>query len=382
MQFRTSMSKTIVGAAVFAAFAGMALAATIKEQKAIVQTGSGGAEAMKLQTVPVLEPGENQVLIKVYAASINPIDWKMRSGSMGGGGGMGAGPAGGAGGPPQGAAPGGADMGAGMGPGAGNSAERIPGSDVAGVIEKLGPGVSKFKAGDAVFAQIGRTSVTGLNGAYAEYAIAGVDSVAAKAKGLTYAQAAGLGTATTTGVRSVIQANVAKGQRVLVTGVAGGVGSAAAQAAKARGAYVVGTASAKHNAYLKTIGVDEVVDYTKGDWQDKIKDIDVAIDTVSGDNATLALKTMKKGGTLVSVGGRASTDACTAAGVNCAPAGTPAGLNIIDEVAKLANDGKLTVNVDASFPLEKAFDAQEKNRSGSTQGKIVLIVNAAEANKK
>lgn len=372
-----SLSTTAVRMGVLCAVAGLALAATPAEYKAIVQNGTGGAEVMKLQSVPMLTPGENQVLIKVYAAAVNPVDWKGRVGNMGGGGaggGMGAMPAGGG----EGMAAG--TMQGGMGGGA--AAARIPGSDVAGVIEQVGPGVTKFKVGDAVFAQLGMTTVSGLNGAYAEYAVAGVDRTGAKPKGLTYAQAAGLGTATTTGVGRVIVAKVAKGQRVLVTGASGGVGSAAVQAAKSRGAYVIGTASAKHNAYLKTIGVDEMVDYTKGDWQDTIKNVDVVIDTVSGENATLAIKTLKKGGVLVTVGGRASADACAAAGVDCSLTGGPTDVNVVDEVAKLASDGKLTVNVDASFPLDKAFDAQEENRNGGTQGKIVLIVDAAQANRK
>ncbi|MGC3982339.1 MAG: NADP-dependent oxidoreductase [Steroidobacteraceae bacterium] len=400
MKSISSGAGMLVRAAVLTAFASLAIAATPAEQKAIVQTGTGGAEVMKLQNVPVLEPAEGQVLIKVYAAAVNPVDWKGRVGNMGGGGaaagGMAAGGEGmGAGGEGMaaGAAPGGAAGGmggamqmagqaGGMGGGAAAATLKIPGSDVAGVVEKVGPGVTKFKVGDAVFAQLGQTTVNGANGAYAEYAIAGVDRTGAKPKQLTYTQAAGLGTATTTGVGRVIVAKVAKGQRVLVTGVSGGVGSAAAQAAKARGAYVIGTASAKHNAYLKKLGVDEAVDYTQGDWQDKIKNVDIVIDTVSGENATLAIKTLKKGGTLVTVGGRASADACTAAGVDCSLTGGPTDVNVVDEVAKLASDGKLNVNVDASFPLEKAFDAQEENRNGGTEGKIALIVNAAEANKK
>ncbi|MFT3752525.1 MAG: NADP-dependent oxidoreductase [Paludibacter sp.] len=378
------MTRTALRTALLLACAGVAFAATPAEQKAIVQTGTGGAEVMQLQTIPVLEPAEGQVLVRVYAAAINPVDWKGRVGNMGGGaaGGMAAGGEGMA----AGAAA--AGMGAPMNQaGAGGMAAaaatlRIPGSDVAGLVEKVGPGVTKFKVGDAVFAQLGQTTVNGANGAYAEYAVASVERTGAKPKQFTYAQAAGLGTATTTGVGRVIVAKVSKGQRVLVTGVSGGVGSAAAQAAKARGAYVIGTASAKHNAYLKKLGVDEVVDYTKGDWQDTIKNVDVVIDTVSGENATLAIKTLKKGGTLVTVGGRAAAEACTAAGVDCSLTGGPTDVNVIDEVAKLASDGKLSINVDASFPLEKAFDAQEENRNGGTQGKIILIVNATEAGKK
>lgn len=376
--------------------AGIATAwATPTEQKAIVQAGTGGPEVLKYQTVPVLEPAAGQVLIKIYAASVNPVDWKARSGMVGGG-----------------RAPGGGE-GAPVVSAATPENTRIPGSDAAGVIEKLGPGVTQFKVGDAVFASIGRGPATALNGGYSEYALASVGSVIAKPKSLTFAQASGLGTATSTGVRAVQQANIAAGQRVLIAGVAGGVGSAAAQAAKARGAYVIGTASAKHNAYLKSIGVDEVVDYTKVEWQNQIKNIDVVIDTVSVENATKAISTMKKGGTLVAIAGRLDAAVCSAAGVNCgagqggqggggpggpgnaAPGGQAPGAGgppvgggqagpntVMSEIVKLVDAGKLTVNVDATFPLEKAGAAQEENRNGGTQGKIVLIINPAEANKK
>jgi NADPH:quinone reductase-like Zn-dependent oxidoreductase len=241
--------------------------------KAIVQNGNGGPEVLKYQTVPVREPAAGQVLIRVYAAAVNPIDWKMRNGMSRGG----------------------APRGAGGGP-----TTAIPGMDVAGVIEKVGGGVSNVKVVDAVFSMPGR-GVGGMNGGYSQYALAPSANVVAKPKNVTYTQAAGLGTAGITGVRVVNSANVSKGQKVLILGVAGGVGSAAAQVAKARGATLVGTASARHNAYLKTIGVEQVIDYTKGNFKDQVKDVDVVINTVTGDSAERSLKTLKKGDKVVVV---------------------------------------------------------------------------------
>lgn len=412
-----SMVRAAVGAAVLAAIASVAIAATPKEQKAVVQTGSGGPEVMKYQTVPVLDPGKDQVLIKVYAAAVNPIDWKMRvgMGGMGAGEGMAAGaaPAGGppagdgmmAGGPPAaGAAPqgaggppaggdamaGGPPGGAGMG-GMNMSGPRIPGFDVAGVVEKVGEGVTNVKVGDPVFSMIGMVQVNGLNGGYSQYAVAPAANVIAKPKNITYAQAAGLATAGMTGARQVVSADIQKGQRVFINGIAGGVGSSAAQVAKARGAYVIGTASAKHNAYLKSIGVDEVIDYTKVKFEEAVKQpVDVVIETVGAETATRALKILKKGGKLVTVAGAPSADACKAAEVTC-PAGGPPGAGgaagpsegeLLALVGKLAAEGKFKVNVDASFPLEKAVDAQEENRNGGTTGKIIIAVDAVNASKK
>jgi NADPH:quinone reductase-like Zn-dependent oxidoreductase len=407
MKLDSTFTKVALGAAVLAASIGLALAATPKEQKAIVQNGSGGVEVMKYQTIPVLEPGKDQVLIKVYAASVNPVDWKMRvgMGGMGGGEGMGGagGPPGGdmgaapqgAGGPPGGGAGGPPGGGAGGPPGGGGmggmnmSGPRVPGFDVAGVIEKVGEGVTNVKVGDPVFSMIGMAQVSGLNGGYSQYAVAPAANVVAKPKNLTYAQAAGLGTAGMTGARLIESADVQKGQRVFIDGIAGGVGSSAAQVAKAKGAYVIGTASAKHDAFLKSIKVDEVIDYTKVKFEEAIKQpVDVVVETVSGDNATRALKILKKGGKVVSAAGAPAADACTAAGVTC-PAGGPPGAQggpsegqLLAEVAKLASEGKFTVNVDATFPLEKAADAQEKNRAGGTTGKVIIVVDAANADKK
>ncbi|MGC3980346.1 MAG: NADP-dependent oxidoreductase [Steroidobacteraceae bacterium] len=400
MKSNSSLVRAAVGAAILAVTAGVAFAATPKEQKAIVITANGGPEVLKLQSIPVLEPGKDQVLIKVYAAAVNPVDWKMRQGMGGmgagaapGGEGMGGGapagaPAGGA--PGAGGPPGGGEGmgGAPAGGGAAAFSPSVPGMDVAGVVEKVGPGVTTLKVGDAVFSMIGRGGVTGLNGGYSQYVVAPAANVISKPKNLSYAEAAGLGTAGMTGDRAINTADIQKGQRVFINGIAGGVGSAAAQVAKAKGAYVIGTASAKHNAYLKSIGVDEVIDYTKVQFEDAIKQpVDVAIETVGAETATRALKIIKKGGKLISVAGSPGADACAAAGVVC-PAGGPPGANgptegqLLAEVGKLASEGKYKVNVDASFPLDKAADAQEENRNGGTSGKIIINVDAAQAGKK
>jgi NADPH:quinone reductase-like Zn-dependent oxidoreductase len=396
---QVNSSRAIGGiAAAIAAIAVTAVTAAPTEMKAILQAGTGGRESLIYKSVPVPSPGENQVLVKIYAASINPVDWKNRSGMF-------AGPRGG----------GGGGEGQPTVTAATPENTRIPGSDAAGVIDQVGPGVTQFKVGDAVIASIGRGGAPAgvLNGAYAQYAVAAVGSVNPKPKTMTYAQAAGLGTATSTGVGAVISANISAGQRVLVLGAAGGVGSAAAQAAKARGATVIGTASTRHAAYLKSLGVEHV-DYTKGDWTSQIHDIDVAIDTVSSENATKAIATLKKGGKLLAFAGRPDAAVCAAATVDCgsqggnrgpAPgpgaaggaggpaAGVPApsargggagpgGGQTQAEIIKLVDAGQLKINVDETFPLEKAYDAQEKNRTGGTEGKIVLIVDAANATRR
>lgn len=331
-------------------------------QNAIVQAGTGEAEVMTLRKMPVLTPNEGQVLIRVYAATVNPFEWKLRSGMMDN---M---PAGGGYAEPH-ATP------------ATPENTRIPGSDVAGVIAKVGPGVTGLKVGDPVFASVsryGNTKIEGLNGAYSEFAIAIPENVIPKPANFTYAQAAGLGTATITGVGSVMDMGISEGQRVLILGAAGGVGSAAVQAARARGAYVIGTASSRHESYLESLGIDEYHDYKKGTWQDDISDIDVVIDTVGKDNVMLALQTVKPGAKVVGFNGGLSEEECAQFNVVCGSRRI-GGRAVLEEVARLAEAGQLTVHVDQTFPLAEAYAAQEENRNGGTQGKIVLIVDPEHA---
>lgn len=330
-----------------------AIAATPQRATAIVQHGAGGPEVLKLESVPVPEPGAGEVLIRVYAAAINPVDWKRRIGQGD------------------------------YAPDPTGLPTSIPGGDVSGIVEKIGSGVTQFKVGDPVFAVVPRNAKR-LNGGYAEYAAASVDTVVAKPKGLTYAQAAGLGIAAVTGVRAVIVTNVSKGQRVLITGASGGVGSIAVQTAKDRGAYVIGTASGRRQEYLRSIGVDEFIDYTQGPFEEKVKNVDVVIDTVGGDTAERAFKSIKKGGHFISVAARNLEPKCEAAGVTCAPRGNAqlVGRPIFEEVGRLASAGKLDVYVDKTFPLAQAGEAQLYSEQGRTQGKISLIVDPAHAEQK
>jgi NADPH:quinone reductase-like Zn-dependent oxidoreductase len=320
---------------------GQAQGAPPKEQQAIVQ--KAGSDALQLQTVPVPAPAANQVLIRVYAAAVNPADWKS---------------------------------------GAPSDAQ-IPGGDVAGVVAALGEGVTGLSIGDPVWGiALRRRGV--LNGAYAEYAVAATANVVLKPANITYAEAAGLGIATVTGVRVVDDTKLAKGQRVLITGVAGGVGSAAAQAAKARGAYVIGTASARHDAYLRSIGVDQVIDYTKVDFEKQVGHVDAVIDTVGGETAIRAMSTLSRGAQFASTGAHDLDAQCAEAGLSCAPYHSAADVErrIYEQVASLVSAGKLAVNIDKSFALADASQARAYSMAGHAEGKIILLVDAAQAGRR
>jgi NADPH:quinone reductase-like Zn-dependent oxidoreductase len=326
---------------------------TPKEMKVIIQQGTGGPEVLSLQNVPVREPDMDQALIRVYAAAVNPIDWKMRGG---------------------------------YGPPLPPEGVRILGTDVSGIIEKAGPGVTAFKPGDPVVSMIGRV-ITGLNGSYAQFVLAPVENITAKPSNLTYSEATGLATAAMTAGKAIHIINLSKGQKVLITGAAGGVGSSAVQIAKSIGAYVIGTASAVHHPYLKDLGADEIIDYTKAPFEKQIKQqVDAVLDTIGNDTAARAAGVIKKGGMFITTVLRSGEEECTKAGVNFFSSGPGAGSlsegELLREVADLAQAGKLKIHIDRTYPLEQAAEAQNYSQAGHAQGKVVLIVDASEAMKR
>ncbi len=350
-------------------------------QMAIVQVGNGGPEVLVYQNIPVLEPGEHEVLIKVVAAAINPIERRFREGMRGPRGP--ARPDGASGAPPQG--PAGGPPGANPG---GGEEHFVPGGDIAGIVVKLGAGVTNLKVGDAVFSKlpIGAGNSPRLNGAYSQYAVARADHTNLKPTDQTFAEAAGLGTVGVTAMRTIKHANVTAGQRVFINGIGGGIGSSAAQFALERGAYVLGTASGRHHDYLHSIGIDEVIDYRQVQFTEVINEpVDVVIETVGSDTANQALNILKPGGKLVSIAGPADPALCEEKGVDCSRIGGEFGwpnTELLPEVARLAEAGHFRLNVDETFPLQEAGAAQDRNYTVGTSGKIVLIVDARLAHQK
>lgn len=285
---------------------------------------------VQIQSVPKPEPQSDEVRIKVRAASVNPVDWKKIAG----------------------AAPG---------------ARLIPGRDLAGVIDAVGSAAGPWKVGQAVIA-------VAPGGSYAEYAISPVSAVAVKPQQMSFDEAAGLPIVGETGWRAMVTvANVQAGQRVLIHGGAGGVGSAAVQIAKARGAYVIATASPRHNDLLHSLGADEVLDYNSVRFEDKVKNIDVVLNTVDEETTVRSLRVIKPGGILVSVVGPPPQAQCAAAGIHCAVTGSVNG-QMLRFVSELAGQGKLHIHIDRTWPLAEAAQALDLNRQGHTGGKIILEV--------
>jgi NADPH:quinone reductase-like Zn-dependent oxidoreductase len=295
----------------------------------------GGPDALRVERVPVpsLRPGE--ILVKVHYASINPVDWKLQE--------------------------------AGRLP-----LPATPGGDFSGEIVAVTPGVTTFACGDRV---AGIVDPRERSGSYAEYVVAPVDAVVRAPSAFTLQEATAYPTVAVAAWRYLVAgADVQAGERVLVHGGAGGVGSIVVQLAKARGAYVIATASARNHAYLRALGADEVIDYRAVRFEDVVRDVDIVVDTVGGDTLTRSPQVLRKGGRLVSLAGRVSDEVCRSGRIVCpatAPWDVQAGLN---GVADLIATGKLGVHIDGIYPLHQITQAQQHNRAGSTRGKVVVAI--------
>ena len=307
--------------------------------RAIQLVDYGGPDKLQAATIPVAAPKAGEVLVEVHAASVNPIDWKLREG-----------------------------QGKGWWP---LELPAILGRDVSGVVVGVGPGVEGWRCGDEVVAFLGAAP----HGGYAEYVPVDVGSLARKPKSLTFTEAGAYPLVAMTAWQATVDAGGVKaGERVLVHGGAGGVGSMAVQIAKARGAHVIATASARNHEYLKSIGVDEAIDYRTQRFEDVVEDVDLVVDTVGGDTLERSPAVVKRGGRIVSVAGRAPQAACEAGGIECKGVRAAPAAESLAEIGRLIDAGKIDVHVDATFPLARAADAQELNREGHTRGKIVLVV--------
>jgi NADPH:quinone reductase-like Zn-dependent oxidoreductase len=312
----------------------------MENMKAVRVHNYGGPEVLRFEDAPRPTPGSGELLIRTRAASVNPIDWKIRAGYM-------------------------KDF-------VPMPLPFIPGYDVSGVIEAVGSGVTKFKKGDEVYA---RADAVHGHGAYAEYAVAKETEAALKPKSIDFVHAATIPVAAVTAWRALFDtADLKAGQKVLIHGAAGGVGSFAVQLAEWTGAYVYGTASADNLEFLRELGVDQPIDYEKTKFEDVVHDADVVLDTIGGETQKRSWRVLKKGGILVSLVGLSSEGEAAKHGVRSAAISAQGGSDVLAEIAKLIDAGKLKPVVDTVLPLSEARHAQELNEKGHSRAKIVLKV--------
>lgn len=300
--------------------------------KAIVVSDYGNVDSLVLETIPRPKPDSDEILIHVFSAGVNPIDWKLRSGAY------------------KAFMP--------------ITFPWIPGLEVAGTVEETGEKVMVFRKGQAVFGIV--------NGGYAEYALAKAADITIKPENISFAQAAAIPIGALTAWQAVEDAGVQKNHRVMVKGAAGGVGHFVVQLAVIKGAEVFGTASTDNIDFVKSMGVKGVIDYRK-ESLDSLKDFDIVIDTVGGEGAENLYRILHKGGTYITMAGQVLPDKAKALWITAKTSGRgPAtGLGYL---ADLAASKKLIPLVGAEFPLKEAAAAHRLSETQHGRGRIILHI--------
>ena len=311
--------------------------ATNAVMKAIVIHQYGGPEALKYEDAPRPEPKDNQVLVKVIAAAVNPVDAMIRSGKYE--------------------------------KAFGTTLPLIPGYDIAGIVEKSGAKVTRFKPGDAIYAY------PMWGGGYAEYDVVDETETALKPKSINFVEAAAVPLAALTAWQALIDATkLSPGQTVLIHGGSGGVGSFAIQIAKTRGAKVIATASTLNQEFLKQLGADVAVDYTKQKFEDVARDVDVVLDSVGKDTLARSYGVVKKGGFIATLVARLDQAELDKHGIRGASISVKPNGAQLAEIGKLIDEKKIKPIVSEVLPLTDAVKAQEQAATHHTRGKIVLKV--------
>jgi alcohol dehydrogenase len=309
--------------------------------------GYGSSEVVEINQNAAApnDPSDGKVLVKVKAAGVNPIDWKIREGYM---------------------------------------QQMIPlqfpstlGMDFSGTIEKVGAGVSGFNVGDEVY---GQASVTrGGSGAFAEIALANADSIAHKPKSLNHQEAAGLPLVGVSAWQALVETiGLTDGQKkILIHGGAGGIGSIAIQLAKRLGAYVATTASTNDKQFVKELGADEVIDYKTQTFEDLLPhDYDAVFDTVGGETYKRSFEVLKRGSgmIIVSMLEQPNQQLMEQFGVKAIFQFTQVNRERLTKLAQWVDQNNIRVNVDRTFSLEEAGKALDYQKDVHPRGKVVLAI--------
>jgi NADPH:quinone reductase-like Zn-dependent oxidoreductase len=300
----------------------------------------GGPNVLTLDDVAIPEPKDNEIVIKVWAASVNPVDYKIRSGKY---------------------------------PSVKEAQlPKVLGRDVAGRVERIGSKVTKFQKGDAVYAMLGRE-----RGGYAEYALATEDETARKPSKLNFTAAAAVPLAALTAWQGLFdQGGLKAGQRVLIHGGAGGVGHFAVQFAKAKGAWVATTVSTEDIAMVRGLGADLAIDYKQQRFEDMVGGIDLVFDLIAGETQKRSFAVLKDGGTMISTLSEPDQDEAKRRKIKAARYMAEPNARQLEEIARLIDDGKVKPIVQATYRLADAGKAQAHLEQDHIQGKVVLEVAA------
>ena len=314
--------------------------------KAIFIEDFGGAEQLKMGLLPIPMPESNEVQIKIICTAVNPVDWKIRMGML------------------EKRLP--------------HHFPLIPGWDAAGVISAIGSNVQTCKVGNEVFAYCRKSIVK--EGTYAEYICFNADDIALKPNNLSFAQAAAIPLAGLTAWQSLFDAaHLQKGESILIQAGAGGVGSLAIQFAKTAEAHIITTARKSNHEYVRSLGAEDAIDYREASLEEGIRHfapqgVDVVFDTLGGEALKESYSLLKPGGRLVSIVEQPDQALAEKFKVNALYVFVTPNGKQLKQISDLIQAGKVKPIPIQEMPLEKAAEAQEQNRQGHVQGKIVLNV--------
>lgn len=296
--------------------------------RAVLLSETGGPEVLRIEDVPTPEPADGEVLIRVRAASINPIDWKQRRGL---------------------------------------SQKQLPavlGNDISGTIERSR--ADDFAEGEDVFG-------FAPTGGYAEFAVAPIAAIAKKPAGVSHDQAAAIPVSGLTAWQALFDRGALQsGQTLLVAGAAGGVGHFAVQLGKHAGARVIATGSARNREFVLSLGAEEYVDYTTQDVAEVVSGVDVAFDTVGGETTKTLVPAVREGGVLVVIAGAPPEAEAAARGVRTDLLGMSMSSDQLAKIAGLVAGGEVKVEIAGTFSLSQVAQAHELSESGHTRGKLIL----------
>ena len=309
--------------------------------RAITQHSFGDPDVLQVVEIDPPQPVPTEVLVRVRAIGLNPIEASIRRGAR----------------PMLGQPP------------------FVLGWDISGVVEDVVPGVNRFQPGDEVY---GMPMFPRAARAYAELVAAPSRQLARKPRSLDHVHAAALPLAGLTAWQSLVDtAQLAAGQRVLIHGAGGGVGHLAVQIAKARGAYVIGTASAAKHEFVRSLGADELIDHQTCDFAAVVGDLDVVLDSLGGEIARRSISVLRPGGILITIVDRRDVDLAArtrAAGRRFAGLSVEPDYPGLEALAGLVDSGQLRVHLETTLPLAEAAKAHELLESGRTTGKIALTI--------
>ena len=299
----------------------------------------GDPQVLQVKEISIPAPGPGELLVRVHAAAVNPVDTSIRAGRAGGL--------------------------------SGASLPYVPGFDVSGTVTAIGSDVVNFKVDDEVFAMVDLRR----GGAYAEYAIVLENEAALKPTRVNHAEAAAIPLVALTAWQALFEvANLQKDQTILIHAGAGGVGSIAVQLAKWRGAHIIATASDYNHNFLRELGVDVPVDYRTQNFEDFASDVDVVLDPIGGDTQVRSLQILKEGGILVSIVGLTSEGRNPSRNVRATSILVRPNSVQLSEIGGLIQNGIINPIVSYRFPLEQAPLAHEQSQTRRTRGKIVIEI--------